>query len=56
MDLAIGVLEYFARDAEHQLTTRQFTAHPPIDPQLAGQIGVLHSMLSAFMRLHRPKA
>lgn len=54
INLAIEVLEYFARDAEHELTTGRIANPRPIDPQLAGQIGVLQSMISAFMRLHQP--
>jgi hypothetical protein len=55
LDLAIEVLEYFAREAEHELATSKFMPRRPIDPHLAGQIGVLQSMISAFMRLHQPQ-
>ena len=54
LDLAIEVLEYFAREAEHELTTGKFTTRPPIEPRPAEHIGVLQSMISAFMRLHQP--
>jgi hypothetical protein len=54
MDLAIEVLQYFARDAEHELTTGQFANRVPVDPHLAGQVGVLQSMINAFLRLHKP--
>lgn len=54
MSIAIEVLEYFARDAEHEATTGQFTVRP-VDPQIARDIGVLQSMLSAFLRLHQPR-
>jgi hypothetical protein len=47
MNIAIEVLEYFARDAQHELTTGVYTP-PPIDRH----IGVLQSMLSAFQRIH----
>jgi hypothetical protein len=49
------VLEYFAREAEHELATSKFTPRRPTDPHLAGQIGVLQSMISAFMRLRQPQ-
>jgi hypothetical protein len=52
MNMAIEVLEYFARDAEHELTTGQFTPRP-IKPQIAGDIRVLQSMIGAFLRIHR---
>jgi hypothetical protein len=54
MSIAIEVLEYFARDAEHELTTGQFTPRP-VDSQIAGDIGVLQSMLSAFLRIRQPR-
>ena len=54
LNLAIEVLEYFARDAEHELTTGELTVRP-IDPEIAGQLGVLQSLFSAFMRLHVPR-
>jgi hypothetical protein len=53
LDLAIEVLEYFARDAEHQLTTGQFTPRP-INPHIASQIRVLQSLISSFVQLHQP--
>jgi hypothetical protein len=54
MNIAIEVLEYFARDAEHELKTGVYTP-PPIDRQIAGDIRVLQSMLSAFQRIHEPR-
>jgi len=52
LDCGIRVLEYFARDAEHELTTGR--CNPlSIDATIAKEIGVLQSMLSAFMRIHR---
>ena len=54
MNIAIEVLEYFARDAEHELKTGIYTP-PPIDRQIAGNIRVLQSMLSAFQRIHEPR-
>ena len=54
MNIAIEVLEYFARDAEHELKTGVYTPRP-IDRHIAGDIGVLQSMLSAFRRIHEPR-
>ena len=51
VSIAIDVLEYFARDAEHELKTGVY-APQPIDRQIAGNIRVLQSMLSAFLRIH----
>jgi len=51
MSIAIEVLEYVARDAEHELKTGVYKP-PPIDPRIAGGVGVLQSMLSAFQRIH----
>ena len=53
LDCGIRVLEYFARDAEHELTTGQYNPLS-IDAQIAKEIGILQSMLSAFMRIHGP--
>jgi hypothetical protein len=53
MNMTIEVLEYFARQAEHELTTGHFTPRP-IEPRIAGHIGVLQSMISAFLRIHQP--
>ena len=53
-NIAIEVLEYFARDAEHELKTGVYTPRP-IDRQIARDIGVLQSMLSAFRRVHEPR-
>jgi hypothetical protein len=54
VSIAIEVLEYFARDAEHELKTGVYTRRP-IDRQIAGDIRVLQSMLSAFQRIHEPR-
>ena len=54
MNVAIGVLEYFAQDAERELNTGQFTPRP-LDSQIARDVGVLQSMLSAFLRIHPPR-
>lgn len=54
MSIAIEVLEYFARDAEHELKTGIYTPRP-IDRQFVGDIRVLQSMLSAFQRIHEPR-
>ena len=51
MNIAIEVLEYFARDAEHELKTGVYKPQP-IDPRIAGGVGVLQSMHSAFQRIH----
>ena len=54
VNIAIEVLEYFARDAEHELRTGVYTPRP-VDRQIARDIGVLQSMLSAFQRIHEPR-
>ena len=54
MNIAIEVLEYFARDAEHELKTGVYTP-PPVDGQIARDIGVLQSMLGACRRVHEPR-
>lgn len=51
MNMAIEVLEYFARDAEHELMTGRYKP-PPIDPRVEGGVGVLQSMLNAFQSIH----
>jgi hypothetical protein len=54
MNVAIGVLEYFARDAERELNTGQFTPRR-LDSQIARDVRVLQSMLSAFLRIYPPR-
>jgi hypothetical protein len=54
MNIAIEVLEYFARDAEHELTTGQYTPRP-VDPQIERDIRVLQAMIHVFRRIHQPK-
>ncbi len=54
MSIAVEVLEYFARDAEHELNAGVYTPRP-IDRQIAGDIRVLQSMLSAFLRIHETR-
>ena len=54
MNIAIEVLEYFARDAEHELTTGHY-APRPVDPQIEKDIRVLQAMIQVFRRIHRPK-
>lgn len=55
MNIAGDVLEYFARDAEHELTTGQY-APRPVDPQIDGDIRVLQSMIHVFRRIHQPRS
>lgn len=52
LDVGIRVLEYFARDAEHELKTGRF---PPrsIDPQIANDLRVLQSMIRTFVRIYQ---
>jgi hypothetical protein len=54
MNLSIEVLEYFARDAEHELTTGQYTPRP-VDPQIERDIRVLQAMIHVFRRIHEPR-
>lgn len=54
MNVVIGVLEYVARDADRELDTGLFTPRP-LDSQIARDVGVLQSMLSAFLRIHQPQ-
>jgi hypothetical protein len=54
LNIAIEVLEYFAREAEHELKTGIYQ-YRPIDPQMAGDIGVLQSMLDLFKRIREPR-
>jgi len=54
VSIAVEVLEYFARDAEHELNAGVYTPRP-IDWQIAGDIRVLQSMLSAFLRIHETR-
>jgi hypothetical protein len=54
MSIAIEVLEYFARDAEHELATGHYTPRP-VDPQIDKDIRVLQSMIHVFRRVHQPR-
>ncbi len=53
LNLAITVLEYFARDAEHELTTGLYTP-PPIDPQIDKDIRVMEALIGVFRRVNQP--
>jgi hypothetical protein len=51
MNVMIDVLEYFLRDAEHELTTGQYTPRP-VDPQIESDIRVLQSMIVSVRSWH----
>ena len=53
LNLAITVLEYFARDAEHELTTGRYTP-PPIDPQIDKDIRVMEALIRVFRQVYQP--
>jgi hypothetical protein len=54
MNIAVKVLEYFARDAEHELSTGHYTP-PPVDPQIEGDIRVMQALIHVFRRIHQPR-
>jgi hypothetical protein len=54
MDMAIEMLEYFAREAEHELTTGIRQDHGPISREVASHIRIMRGLMSAFARLHQP--
>ena len=54
LNMLIEVLEYFARDAEHELTTGQLAVRP-IDKKVLSQMRILKALMSACLRLHQPR-
>jgi len=53
--MLIEVLEYFAREAEHELNTGQLAVRP-IDKEVLSQMRILKALMSACLRLHEPRA
>ena len=54
MDMAIEMLEYFAREAEHELTTGIRQDHGPINHEVASHIRIMRALMNSFARLHQP--
>ena len=54
LSVAIRVLEYFARDAEHKLTTGHYTPSP-VDPQIEKGIRVFEAMFSVFRGINQAR-
>jgi hypothetical protein len=52
MDLTIKVLEYFAREAEHELRMGP-RDRGPMDPEITSHLRVMRHLMSAFVRLHQ---
>jgi hypothetical protein len=55
LEIAVYVLEYFARHAEHELSTGQYAAFPPADPKLLDAIEQLKGLINAFCRILQRK-
>ena len=54
MDMAIEMLEHFAREAEHELTTGLRQDHGPIKHEVASHIRIMRALMNSFARLHQP--
>jgi len=54
MNMAIELLEYFAREAEHELTTGIRQDHGPVNREMASHIRIMRALMNSFARLHQP--
>ena len=54
MNMAIELLEYFAREAEHELTTGIRQDHGPVNREMASHIRIMRALMNSFARLHHP--
>jgi hypothetical protein len=55
MEIAVRVLEYFERHAEHELSTGTFRQFEPPGPEQLEEIHRLRSMLNCYCRIHEPR-
>ena len=55
LNIAIKVLEYFAREAEHELTAGPNPTPRPIDPDAASHIRIMVAMMRTFSEIHKPR-
>jgi hypothetical protein len=52
LDVSIRVLEYFERQAAHDVATGTSTTFKPADPSLQREVDSVKALLAAFGRLH----